>query len=167
MQQLATRPLMTAGVALASVGGMIAATPLPAAPPSAPEIDFRDVQLTAGVELDLLGSFQGFFNDASDNAATLTQNFFLAPGVGLQQAIVNQVGFFDQVINDPSQIGDVLSQFGGNVKDVLTGLTLIGASDTVTDAALAHTTDGLHQTALSLIPGRLPEVISPQLSSVN
>jgi hypothetical protein len=117
------------------------------------------VRLTAG--WNPLTAWQSAFTTASTNASTLADNFLLAPGVGLQQAIVNEVGFLKEVINDPSSIGTVLQQIATNAQTVASGLTGVGASAATNTAAQAHSVDGLHGALLSLLPTMLPAGIDP------
>src|SRR6476646_1308986 len=98
-QQVATHHLITAGVAVAP--GVT-----PVLPHLQHELQAAAVRLTAG--WDPLTAWQTAFNTASANASTLADNFLLAPGVGLQQAIVNEVGFLNEVLNDPSSLNTVL-----------------------------------------------------------
>ena len=154
----AIRPYATGGIALVGAS-VIAVSPIaPPLPdihlPNQHDVQAAAVRLTAG--WDPLAAWQNAFNTASTNASTLTNNFFLAPGVGLQQAIVNQVGFLNEVLNDPSSIGTVLQQFATNAQTVATGLTGVNASAATATAANAHTLDGLHSALLSLLPGFLP-----------
>ena len=107
----AIRPYATGGIALVGAS-VIAVSPIaPPLPdihlPNQHELQAAAVRLTAG--WDPLAAWQNAFNTASTNASTLADNFLLAPGVGLQQAIVNEVGFLKEVLNDPSSIGTVLT----------------------------------------------------------
>src|SRR6201991_4818422 len=124
-QQVATHHLITAGVAVA---GLIAVAPgvTPVLPHLQHELQAAAVRLTAG--WDPLTAWQTAFNTASANASTLADNFLLAPGVGLQQAIVNEVGFLNEVLNDPSSLNTVLQQIATNAQTVASGLTGVNAS---------------------------------------
>ena len=106
VKQVATHHWITAGVAVA---GLIAVAPgvTPVLPHLQHDVQAAAVRLTAG--WDPLAAWQTAFNTTSGNASTLADNFFLAPGVGLQQAIVNEVGFLNEVINDPSSLDTVLT----------------------------------------------------------
>src|ERR1700760_4005301 len=86
-KQVATRHWITAGVAVAGAG-LIAVAPgvTPVLPHLQHELQASAVRLTAG--WDPLTAWQNAFDTASANAKTLADNFSLAPGVGLQQAIV-------------------------------------------------------------------------------
>ena len=136
----AIRPYATGGIALVGAS-VIAVSPIaPPLPdihlPNQHDVQAAAVRLTAG--WDPLAAWQNAFNTTSTNASTLANNFFLAPGVGLQQAIVNEVGFLNEVLNDPSSIGTVLQQIATNAQTVATGLTGVNASAATTTAANAH-----------------------------
>jgi len=115
---VAARPHVTAGIALAGAAVMAVSPigpPLPAIHlPNQHDLQAAAVRLTAG--WNPLAAWQNAFNTESTNASTLTDNFLLAPGVGLQQAIVNEVGFLKEVINDPSSLGTVLQQIATNAR---------------------------------------------------
>ncbi len=155
-KQLALHHWMTAGVAVAGVAGVIAVAPgvTPVLPRLQHELQASAVRLTAG--WDPLTAWQNAFNTASGNASTLADNFLLAPGVGLQQAIVNEVGFLKEVLNDPSSIGTVLTQFATNAQTVASGLTGLNASAATNKAAQAHSIDALHGALLGFLPSFLP-----------
>ena len=152
-KQVATHHLITAGVAVA---GLITVAPgvTPVLPRLQHDVQATAVRLTAG--WDPLTAWQNAINTTSTNASTIADNFFLAPGVGLQQAIVNEVGFLNEVLNDPSSIGTVLQKIATNAQTVASGLTGLNASADTTTAVNAHTLDGLHGAFLSLLPGFLP-----------
>lgn len=160
---VAARPHVIAGIALAGAAA-IAVSPIgPPIPdihlPNEHEVQAAAVRLTAG--WDPLAPWQTAFNTASANAKTLADNFLLAPGVGLQQAIVNEVGFLKEVINDPSTLGTVLQQIETNAQTVASGLTGVGATAATNKAAQAHSVDGLHGALLSLLPTMLPAGVDP------
>jgi hypothetical protein len=164
-RELATRRWAAAGVALAATS-MIA---VPAVSPGISAEISRDAQaaqaaavrLTAG--FNPLAAYVDTFNTASANASTLANNFFLAPFVGMQQAIVNQFGYVQELLNDPANFQTVLGQIATNVNKVATGLPLINAdADTIT-AVTAHTLDGLHNLLLTQLPSFLPAGTDPTL----
>ena len=157
-KQVATHHWITAGVAVA---GLIAVAPgvTPVLPHLQQELQASAVRLTAG--WDPLAAWQNAFNTASGNASTIADNFFLAPGVGLQQAIVNEVGYLNQVLNDPSSIGTVLTQIANNAQTVASGLTGVNASAATATAANAHSVDTLHSILASTIPTLLPPNVDP------
>ncbi|BBY79181.1 outer membrane porin GjpA [Mycolicibacterium pulveris] len=141
---------LTAGIAAASVGAIAVAPGV--APLPDPQLDVRasQVRLTAGWEP--FAQWKAAFNTSSANASTLVNNFFLAPGVALQQAIVNQADYANQVLNDPSSINVVLEQFLGNVAKVASAMALLTASDETIDAVVPHTLDNLHGVLRTAIP---------------
>jgi hypothetical protein len=158
-KQVATRHWITAGVAVA---GLIAVAPgvSPVLPDLHHDVQAAAVRLTAGWDpltgWDPSAAWQTAFNTASKNATTLADNFLLAPGVGLQQAIVNEVGYLNELVNDPSSISTVLSQFLQNAQTVATGLTGVNASAATTTAVHAHTIGGNLGLLLQFLPGFLP-----------
>jgi len=154
-KQLATQHWITAGVAVAGAS-LIAVAPgvTPVLPHLQHDVQAAAVRLTAG--WDPLAAWQNAFNTTSSNASTLARNFFLAPGVGLQQAIVNEVGYLNQVLNDPSSIGTVLTQIANNAQTVASGLTGVNASAATAKAAQAHSVDTLHGLLASTLPTMLP-----------
>src|SRR5258705_2007317 len=84
------RPYATGGIALVGPS-VIAVSPIaPPLPdihlPNQHELQAAAVRLTAG--WDPLAALQNAFNTASTNPSTPADNLLLAPGVGLQQAIL-------------------------------------------------------------------------------
>ena len=156
--QLAARPHVTAGIALAGAAAIAVSPMAPPLPdihlPNQHELQAAAVRLTAG--WDPLAPWKNAFNTASGNASTLADNFLLAPGVGLQQAIVNEVGFLNEVLKDPSSLNTVLTQIATNAQTVASGLTGVNASAATNKAAQAHSVDALHGALVSLLPGLLP-----------
>ena len=128
MQQ-ALRPYATAGVALVGAG-LIAITPM--APRLPDTFTVQDIKLVSGEDAlpDLAAPWIDVFNTASENASTLASNFALAPGVGLQQELVNQSDQFQQFFNDPtsSTFASVVQEMQTNLDNVLTGIGLQGTS---------------------------------------
>ncbi|GFG76186.1 outer membrane porin GjpA [Mycobacterium botniense] len=153
--QLALRPYATTGAALLG-GSVIALTPV--APPrlALPDMQSPAVRLTAD-GIDLLTPWIDQVNEASANASRLVDNFALAPAVGLQQAIVNQVTYLGDVINDPAQLGAVLVDMKDNLQTVVSSLLLYDASDSTLSAVQDHTLNGLHSLVAQILPGELPE----------
>jgi hypothetical protein len=160
---VAARPHVTAGIALAGAAAIAVSPMAPPLPdihlPNQHELQAAAVRLTAG--WDPLAAWQTALNATSKNASTLADNFFLAPGVGLQQAIVNQVGFLNEVLNDPSSIGTVLQQIATNAQTVASGLTGVGATAATDKAAQAHSVDALHGLLASTLPTMLPAGVDP------
>jgi hypothetical protein len=152
------RPYATGGIALVGAS-VIAVSPFaPPLPdihlPNQHDVQAAAVRLTAG--WDPLAAWQTAFNTASANFTTLENNFLLAPGVGLQQAIVNEVGFLKEVINDPSTLQTVLTQIATNAQTVASGLTGVNESAATKTAATAHSVDTLHGLLASTLPTMLP-----------
>ncbi|GAB2638329.1 hypothetical protein GCM10027169_02840 [Gordonia jinhuaensis] len=146
------RPLITTGAALLGAGAValmpamntaVAATATPA-------------PVASTTEWQPLASYVNALNNTSKNASTLLDNFLLAPGLPLQQIILNQSRYLNQVLNDPSSLNTVLDQISKNFTSVITGVTLIGADKDTTDAVTTHSVDGLHNLLLQQIPGLLP-----------
>ncbi|MEB3033841.1 outer membrane porin GjpA [[Mycobacterium] nativiensis] len=161
------RPYATAGIMIVGAG-LIAVTPI-AAP--LPDIQVRDVALTAGGTLpDLAAPWIDQFNIASQNASTLAGNFFLAPGVGFQQALVNQSNLWNEFFHDPtsSTLAAVMQQFQRNLDTVLSGIGLQGTSigaftetggwsrGSIGSMVLQHTMIGNHALMFGEAPGYVP-----------
>jgi len=133
---------------------------------------FRDVALTSGEDTlpDILAPWTDVFNTASENATVLANNFFLAPGVGLQQELVNLSDQFQQFFNDPtsSTLASVMQEMQTNWDNVLTGLGLQGTSiggfnsvsgwaqGSIGSLVLQHTMIGSHALLFGEVPGYLP-----------
>jgi hypothetical protein len=174
--QQTLRPYVTAGIAIVG-SGLIAATPVATPLASVPTI--RDVALTAGDNLpDLLAPWTAVFNEASQNATILTQNYLLAPAVGFQQMLANQSQYWQEVLDDPSKIPDVMQQIQHNLDAVLTGYTLQNASGslglsgvegTIGEVAV-HTLSGTDLAAggfgHDLLFGLLPQFLPADLASI-
>ena len=155
-KQEVNRHWLTAGAVLASAA-VIAAAPGIAPVPAGVQHDIQAgaVRLTAG--WDPFAPLQAAFDTAKASGTILADNFLLAPGVGLQQAIANQLGYAKQLFDDPSSFEAVSQQFAANVMKVATGLTLIGADEATKDAVLKHTLGGLHGMALDMFPSFLAD----------
>lgn len=155
-RQEVSRHWFTAGAVLASAAVIAAAPGISPVPASVQhDIQAGAVRLTAG--WDPLAPLQAAFDTAKANGTILGDNFLLAPGVGLQQAIANQIGYAKQLLADPSSFEAVSQQFTANVMKVVTGLTLIGADDATKDAVLKHTLGGLHGMSLGMFPSFLAD----------
>ena len=131
---------------------------------------FRDVALTAGEDTlpDLLAPWIDQFNTASADATTLTNNFFLAPAVGLQQMIANQAGFWQDFFNDPtsSTVASISQEMQSNLDAVLSGAGLQGADSATTSAVLDYTLSANHQIMFGDIPGYLPADEAPIITPI-
>ncbi len=149
------RPYATVGVAIVGAGLFAA---IPGAAPL-PDINtFRAVVLTA--DADLAAPWLDQYNTASENASILLNNFTLAPWVEAQQAIANQIGLIQQVLNDPSNISTWMNQTQVNLGAVLTAYGLQNASPDTTATVLDHTLQGTfadgHLVLFGEIPGYIP-----------
>lgn len=164
-KQETTRHWLTAAGVVVAAAGMIAATPgiSPVQAGVQHDIQADAVRLTAG--WDPFAPLQAAFDTAKANGTILGDNFLLAPGVGLQQAIANQIGYAKQLFDDPSSFEAVSQQFAANAMKVLTGLTLIGADQETRDAVVKHTLGGMHGMALDMFPGFLAEGVDPEAFS--
>lgn len=154
--QSAFKPYATAGVAI--VGASLLAV-APVAPPL-PDLQPRDVVLTAGSPLgNLLAPWIDEYNTAAGNLTQLTNNALLAPGVGMQQAMVNVSNFVQQILDDPAAIPQVAAQLRDDMQAVMSSFTLLDVDQATFDTTVKHTLDaGLisHLTMFSSLPGLLP-----------
>jgi len=123
---------------------------------------FREITLTSddtGLSA-LLAPWIAQYNTASENASILFNNFILAPNVGLQQPIANQIGFIQQALNDPSNISTWMNETQANLGSVLTAFGLQNASADTTSTVLDHTIEGTlasgHAALFGQIPGYIP-----------
>jgi hypothetical protein len=155
--QQALSPYATAGVAIVGAS-LIAVTPVAAPLPDLSDLQSRAVQLSAFEGSD---SVIEQFNTASDNFQQVAHNFGLAPGVALQQAIVNEADFLQRFFNDPSSLPDVVSDQQDNFKTALSGFTGLDMSGDTQDTVFDHTLEGLRPTLVDLLPGFLPGDIDP------
>ena len=108
VMQLATRPWITAGVVLVG-SSVIIATPVEAA---VPDLSVSAVQLTAGS--DPLAEWEQVIQQALTNATDIWDHWSPAPFPALQQVLVNQVGFLEEVLKNPSTIADIPTQIEDN-----------------------------------------------------
>lgn len=161
-KQEGNRHWLTAAGVVVAAAGMIAAAPgiSPVAAGVQHDIHADAVRLTAG--WDPFAPLQAALDTAKANGKILGDNFLLAPGVGLQQAIANQIGYAKQLFDDPSSFEAVSQQFAANVMKVATGLTLMGADEDTRDAVLKHTLGGMHGMALDLFPTFLAEGVDAE-----
>ncbi|MFW0793236.1 outer membrane porin GjpA [Gordonia sp. CPCC 205515] len=149
------RPWLVAGVAAASAS-MLALTPAlhSGIPDAHKAIELNTIKLTA--DWKPLAPYIDQLNAASAGASTLFDNFMLAPGLSLQQAIVNQAGYLNAVISGTSTIEDVAGEMRDNLHKIVTGLSLISADSDTTSVVTNHSVDGLHGLVLQLLPTFLP-----------
>lgn len=89
--ELAARPLVTAGIALAGAS-LIAVTPVT---PTLPEVHAPDIALTASPSTDWLDIFSTSFN----NLSTTAGDWLDAPFPFAQQLLANQIGYGEDVFN--------------------------------------------------------------------
>ncbi|TMS53293.1 outer membrane porin GjpA [Mycobacterium sp. DBP42] len=164
-KQEVTRHWLTAAGVVVATAGMIAAAPgiSPVAAGAQHDVHADAVRLTAG--WDPFAPVQAAFDTAIANGTVLGDNFLLAPGVGLQQAIANQIGYAKQLFDDPSTFEAVSQQFAANAMKVITGLTMIGADEDTRDAVLKHTLGGMHGMGLDMFPSFLAEGVDAETFS--
>ena len=105
--QLVTRPWIIAGVALVGVGA-ISPTPTAAA---SPDVQPRAVQLTSFDP----NNWTDVLQLAAANATDISDHWSPAPAPALQQFLVNQVGYLEEVLKDPSKISDIPTQIQDNL----------------------------------------------------
>ncbi len=105
--QLTARPWIITGVALVGVSA-VSPTPMAAALPDA---QMRAVQLTSFDP----NNWTDVLQLASANATDIYDHWSPAPAPALQQFLVNQVGFLEEVLKDPSKISDIPTQIQDNL----------------------------------------------------
>lgn len=149
-----SRTWAAAGVALAGASILAVAPGVHSEVPTAYKATEATVRLAA--DWKPLEPYIEAFNTASKNAATLADNYFLAPGLPLQQVIVNQARYLNEVLNDPSKADDVLKEMRANLESVIAGVTGIGASGDTLDTMKTHSVEGLHGLVMTLLPSLLP-----------
>lgn len=142
------RPYATAGVALVGAG-LIAATPLATPVPALPNVQSPTVALT--------GAFEDVLNAASANLTSLLNNWYLAPGVGMQQFWANQMDYRDQLLNDPAgSTNAVIEEMQKHLNAVISGFGLQDTTDETHATVLNHTMDGTHALMFGQIAGYIP-----------
>ncbi|AEF35245.1 conserved hypothetical protein [Mycolicibacter sinensis] len=109
---------------------------------------------------DLLDPWTQIFGTATDNVNTLTQSYYLAPNVAIQQALANFSGYMQQIVDDPANLTQVTNEMQENWKAAMSAITLMNANQDTVDAVIRHTMDGSfgagHSTMFSQIAGYLP-----------
>ncbi|MEZ0366584.1 outer membrane porin GjpA [Mycobacterium sp. pUA109] len=113
MQQIAPRPWVTAGVALAGAS-LIAVTPVTAA--QLPDIQVPDIQLTAAGDFDPIGTWESVLQTASTNATDIWDHFSAAPFPVAQQVLANQIGYLEEFVKDPASIANVPTEIFHNLQ---------------------------------------------------
>ena len=151
----APRAWVAAGVAIAGASVMAVAPGVHSEVPTAYKAT-TEATVRLAADWKPLEPYIDAFNEASKNAAALAHNYFLAPGLPLQQIIANQAKYLNDVLNDPSQADDVLKKMQANLKAVITGVTGIGVTGDALDTMKNHSVDGMHGLVLGLLPSLLP-----------
>lgn len=151
------RPYLTAGLAMAAAGAVAFA---PLALPrdvqiAAPQPVNTSVELTAAS--DVLNRWVEMVNTTSANATKVADFAFEAPGAVLQQAMVNQLGYLGDVLNDPASIGEVFQGIGANLQKAFQTATLQGFSENDLFGMVSQSNDGWHSLLAVVIPQMLPE----------
>jgi hypothetical protein len=169
--QSALRPYATAGVAIVGAS-VIAITPVAAPLPDTATV--RDVALTAGDAAlgDFLNPWIDQYNTAVTDYTQIANNYYLAPGVGMQQFMVNSAELLKELFNDPSKLGDIAIQTQDNLNTVFQTETLLGADSDTVDAVAKQTLDSCalscHTFVYSLLPGLLPpDLVEPLQPLIN
>jgi hypothetical protein len=166
--QQALRPYATAGVALVGAG-LIAITPM--APRLPDTFTVQDIKLVSGEDAASdLTPWTDVFNTASANATTLTNTFFEAPAVGLQQGLADLSGYAQDLLDDPANSNTVAQQMQVQLAALLTGPSLQGASTDTTSTVLDHTLEGNASDFLTTHLGAfgiLPEFIPPSIPAAD
>ncbi|OBY29775.1 outer membrane porin GjpA [Mycolicibacter kumamotonensis] len=147
------RPYATAGVALVGAS-LVAVTPLSAPAPVLPDVQSRAVALT--------GAFQDVLNAASANVTTILNNWYLAPGVGMQQFWANQMSYADQMLNDPAGSSNAIAEeMQLHLNAVISGFTMQDMTAETRATVLNHTMDANHQLMFGQVAGYLPADVDP------
>lgn len=142
------RPYATAGVALLGAS-LVAVTPVAAPLPALLKTESSAVQL--------VGAWQDVFNATSADLTALLNNYFLAPGVGMQQFVANQLDYWDQLLNDPSgSTNAVNEQIQLHLNALISGWALQNATDETRATVLNHTMDATHQLMFGQVAGYIP-----------
>ncbi|QZA09004.1 outer membrane porin GjpA [Mycolicibacter heraklionensis] len=152
---LAIRPYATAGVAIVGAG-LVAVTP--AAAPLPERVD------TASPVVQLTGAWEDVFNAASANLTTMMNNWYLAPSVGMQQFMANQMGYWDQLLNDPAGSTNAINeQIQLYLNAVITGFTMQDMTAETRATVLNHAMDDAHNLMFGQVAGYLPPDIDPNM----
>jgi len=142
------RPYATAGVALVGAS-LVAVTPLSVPAPALLDVRSPAVALTS--------AWDDVLNAASANVTAMLNNWYLAPGVGMQQFWANQLGYADQLANDPAgSINAVNEEIQKHLNAVLSGWALQNETDATHSTVLNHTMDGTHALMFGQIAGYIP-----------
>ncbi|MGB3331676.1 MAG: outer membrane porin GjpA [Mycobacterium sp.] len=142
------RPYATAGVALVGAS-LVAITPV-----SAPLPTLRDVQSPV---VALTSAWDDVLDAASANVTAMLNNWYLAPGVGMQQFWANQMSYWDQLANDPAgSTNEINEQIQLHLNAVISGWALQNETDATHSTVLNHTMDGTHQLMFGQVAGYIP-----------
>ncbi|OBH19182.1 hypothetical protein EHH44_16895 [Mycolicibacter terrae] len=142
------RPYATAGVALIGAS-LIAVTPLAAPLTALPDVQSPAVALT--------GAFQDVLNAASANVTTMLNNWYLAPGVGMQQFWANQMDYWDQLLNDPAGSANAVNEeIQKHLNAVISGFGLQDTTDETHATVLNHTMDANHALMFGQVSNYIP-----------
>ncbi|MFL0278082.1 outer membrane porin GjpA [Mycobacterium sp. SMC-19] len=142
------RPYATAGVALVGAS-LVAITPV-----SAPLPALRDVQSPV---VALTSAWDDVLNAASANVTAMLNNWYLAPGVGMQQFWANQMSYWDQLANDPAgSTNEINEQIQLHLNAVISGWALQNETDATHSTVLNHTMDGTHALMFGQVAGYIP-----------
>ena len=153
MVESGLRGYPVASVALLTCG-VVAASPMARPLPALPDVRSAAVELTAGAD-DLLTPWITQFNDVSADMTRLSDNFFLAPFVGSQQATVDGFGYLQDLINGTS-LSTVLGDIQTQLTTVGTAFALTDASSATTSMTTGMTLDSLHSVVFGQLPSMLP-----------
>ncbi|MEZ0364078.1 outer membrane porin GjpA [Mycobacterium sp. pUA109] len=141
MQQLATRPWITAGVALAGAS-LIAVTPVTA--PPRPDVALPDIEFTAG--LDPITPWVDVIQQASTNVSDLVTAWSSDPFPIIRQIATNQIGYLEDIFR--GDFGAAFSQIAHNLQ---AGFT----APFVPDANLLSTVEATWSSTLPGLAGQL------------
>lgn len=158
--QSVLRPYATAGVAIVGAG-LVAVTPV-TVPLGGGAHRFDDVALAATLG-DFLNPWIEQYNQAVTDYMQIANNFYLAPGVGLQQFMVNSAELLQEVFNDPSKLGDISVQTQDNLNTVFQTMTLLGADSDTVKAVTEQTLDSCSLSCHTFVYGLLPGLLPPDL----
>ena len=152
--QVGLRPYATAGIALV---GATAIAMTPVAPPL-PEVQVASPPVALSASINPITPWIDVFNATSANATALTGAYFNAPFPVLQQLLVNQSDYLQQLLTNPADIGNVISQIGQNLQNAIKYATFIGLdSESEADLMLiAGNNDQWHSLMAAFLPLFLP-----------
>ena len=147
------RPYATAGVALVGAS-LVAVTPVAAPVSTALEATSPAVALTS--------AWDDVLNATSANVTSLMNNWYLAPAVGMQQFLANQMAYADQMANDPAgSTNAIAEQIQLHLNAVISGYTMQDMTAATRATILNHTMDGTHQLMFGQVAGYLPPDVDP------